>query len=329
MENYTTVLKQFGSKDRETIPTGIDFLDVILSGKGMPIGAYVELYSEPGLGKSTIAMHIAKKIIEQGNTVAYLDVERGLNENIIRTMGLTKYKDKEFLTLYPTTHDDIEDILLSEEFKKHMPKLIIIDSMTSLVPPKLMEQKVSEVVIGMKARLDSGLFQKYKAYCLESNVTFIFITQMRYKSEGQGRFMRFFKDSSGGDSVKHFYDIRLRLKRMSDLKRKERGMGRKEEAVYGAEIQMWCEKNKWFKPFVPVVIPIIFGRGVSNVLSYVILLKGEDLATSTGSYFKIKIPGMEQNVKGNKGLLDFVKANTEAVRTYLKENGYFNFGEPL
>jgi len=72
---------------------------------------------------------------------------------------------------------------------------------------------------------------------------------------------------------------------------------------------------------IELTLPIVFGKGVSNIQTLKNLLIGAGYITSSGSYFKINIPGVhEGNVQGNKGLVAFIRDRRDDIDKFIVEN---------
>ena len=75
MENYVTKLEE--SRERKYLPcvqTGLAHLDATLGG-GIPSGSYVVLAARPSIGKSALAMEIAKRVAEQVGPSLFISLE--------------------------------------------------------------------------------------------------------------------------------------------------------------------------------------------------------------------------------------------------------------
>ena len=60
--------------------TGIVALDEVLNG-GLETGSLIELASESQAGKSTLTLHLAKNLAEQGLKTLYIDAEGSVKRN--------------------------------------------------------------------------------------------------------------------------------------------------------------------------------------------------------------------------------------------------------
>lgn len=302
----------------ELMPTQIMYVDLILGG-GLPRGSMVEVASPSGLGKSTLMAHISRNLCAAGERVDWWDYEHCLTAGLRASIGLTPYENGLFHHLEPTTYGDAEEILegISDA---DQPNLIVVDSEAAMLPDKLKDASILQMEPGIKARLSSNLLQKYKGWCRQRAITMVFINQMRTKMGD--RFTQVTEDSAGGNALKFYCDIRLRMRRLADLTREENTPEGKKKVTYGVECALWAIKNKEARSHVELTLPIIFGKGVSGIQIFKNILVKAGCVEAAGSYFKISMPGVhEGNVQGNKGLYAFLKERRPDVEKFIKDQG--------
>ena len=76
-------------------------------------------------------------------------------------------------------------------------------------------------------------------------------------------------DSAGGFSVKFYMDIRLKLRKVKKLEKVMDTIEGRVSVEYGCEAAISAVKNRFNSPFIEGVMHIIYGKGVSNLSSYV------------------------------------------------------------
>lgn len=312
------IRSKFAPSVPEIMPTGIMYVDLILGG-GIPKGSMIELASPSGLGKSTLMAHISRNMCASGERVDWWDYEHCLTAGLRASVGLSPYEGGLFHHLEPTTYGDAEEILegISDD---DQPDLIVVDSEAAMLPDKLKDASILQMEPGIKARLSSNLLQKYKGWCRQRRITMVFINQMRTKMGD--RFTQVTEDSAGGNALKFYCDIRLRMKRTADLTREENTPEGKKKVTYGVECALWAIKNKEARSHVELTIPIIFGKGVSSVIVLKNILVKAGHVEVAGSYFKITMEGVfEGNVQGNKGIYGFLKERKVDVEKFIADKG--------
>jgi recombination protein RecA len=302
-------------------------LDVVISsGLGIPRGAYIEMASAPGIGKSTTALHVAKTFCARGEQVIYCDVEQGVNRSQLDGIGLSKYMYDEntnpegtFHVVAPSTFDEIDELFTV--FLKTCPALVFVDSITALLPDKLLDKKVSEIEPGLQARLTANFLIKYRKQFKAAGITVVFINQVRTQIRFRGITTT---EAAGGNALKHYCDVRIMLELSERLSKVKENMNGKESVQYGSKCNIFTVKNRWAPPYVSLGLYIIFGRGVSNILSYLdfMVLKGVVNKGSSGVY-TIKLREGEEPVKrrGLPATEKWIRENLKDVKEYVEEQG--------
>src|SRR5699024_2935060 len=70
----------------EYYPIKNKVLNGLLGGKGLPKGSVLHIAAGSGTGKSTICLRdICLDLLQQGQDVAYIDADMGINENMLVT----------------------------------------------------------------------------------------------------------------------------------------------------------------------------------------------------------------------------------------------------
>ncbi len=105
--------------------TGIEELDRVLGGGIVP-GAVILIGGDPGIGKSTLLLHMLSSLAAQGHTVLYVSGEESAHQINIRAQRLEAIHDNHYLA----TESSVEAILaMTRELK---PALLAVDSIQTL-----------------------------------------------------------------------------------------------------------------------------------------------------------------------------------------------------
>lgn len=309
--------------------TGIIPLDIALGG-GHEAGDLIELAGDTGTGKSTIGMHWCKNVVkQQKKRAAYLDVEQGTKESIIKNMGVADIvgydpNESDLLLLKPETYKDI-DMIMMDLMLNHDFDLLFIDSITALTSSKLQRAAVEDVQIGVKARLQAIFLEKYKPYCRATKTTTCFANQLRTNIKGQGAQMKAEEDSSGGKAVKFYPDTRLFLALGAQIMDEvDTITADKQKIPIGNDGWLWCKKNRFAPPFIKLSCPVMFGKGVSNIKFITNVAKNVGMISGgTGGFFKVPDgQGGTENVRGTDALEQWVRKNITGLQKNLKEKGH-------
>lgn len=315
--------RKFGRTTAELVKTGIMPLDMVLGG-GFERGDMIEISSLSGIGKSTVMLHMAKNLINAGEEVVYVDVERGVKNSILKNMGLLEKVDQGFYIYIPVTFEDIEEIfdeILFSEGGESNKTTMIIDSITSVIPSKLRGKSIVEIEPGLESRLTASFLKKYKPYLREKKITLFLVNQMRIKLDFRSR-VPADPESAGGYALQFYPDIRIRLVAGAEMKRKELTPYGEKEAVYGMEARIFSLKNRNARCKVPVEIPIIHGKGVSNIWWMKNLMVSQGLISGgAGGYFKVSISGKEETIRGEQELMKHLGTLRKEITELLESKG--------
>lgn len=128
-------------------------------------------------GKTTLCLHAVVQAQALGFTVAYIDVEHTVDVVYAAKLGVNV---DALLFSQPSDGDEameIADMLT----RSGQVKLIIVDSIASLVTKAEMEKGIAENNMGVQARLMSQALRKLTVKGTESGTTIIFTNQIRNK----------------------------------------------------------------------------------------------------------------------------------------------------
>jgi len=118
------------SQDHARQATGIDELDRVLGG-GIVAGSLVLIGGSPGIGKSTIVLQMADKLVSAGLRVLYISGEE--SERQIKMRGERLGIAAENLFLLPETN--LENII--SESERLQPDILIVDSVQTVFSERI------------------------------------------------------------------------------------------------------------------------------------------------------------------------------------------------
>lgn len=318
------VLGQYKTFDTSFVGSGIPLLDLILSdGKGIPLGKFIEITSPSGLGKSTMLLHISNYVVNKLNRrVLYLDFEEGVTEDIMSKMNLMEaYEADKFILRNPVTYEATESIF-DATLQVEDIDLIMVDSITSMLPSKLQESSVEDSTIGVSARLQSSLLQKYKALFKMAHKTIIWVTQRRTAINIRRPNLTTEK-SAAGKAFEFFMDARIEFRSKGKITQKVLTMDGVSELEIGNNAAVSAFKNRCGGATgVEVIIPIIYGKGVSNVMAMGNILTGAGLVAQSGAYFIVNFGEWQgEKFQGYKNYNAFLKKNYDKIFEYVTKEG--------
>lgn len=305
-----------------TIKTNIDILDKALGG-GLEPDDMIMLVSEPGCGKTTIALQIARIMCNQGKNVVYLDCEGKISQNLLESIGLfseRKLNDK-FIYVKKSTFTDVENTL-DTLIDTGQIEFVIIDSLSAIVPDEFLRNNKKKVSIttnnSMYASKPLGLFmQKYNGISKQKKICFILIQQFRNKIDMRlGSILKI----AGPKACTYFPSQILKLAPIKATGTAEddekstsnenfKTMTKPFEIGHSLEIEIIkTNKNNANKKYP---IYLVYGRGVSYVFNQIYDLMNKGIIEKDGSYYWVECEGGKLHLHGIKEVYDCIANHQE------------------
>jgi len=274
----------------DVISTGSIEVDMALGG-GMPRGRINEVYGGEGVGKTTLILSIIRETQKLGGKVAYIDAEHALDYDYAQSIGVNL---QDMLISQPKSGEEALQIakVLIESGEVD---LVIIDSVSALVPQAELDGTMSDQQMGAQARLMGKALRKLAGIVQETNTCLVFINQLRMKI---GVMFGSPITTSGGRALRFYSSIRLDLKRAATLKQGDK--------VIGTRVKAYVAKNKVAPPFRTGYFEIYSAEGLSTTADVLNLAITHGIIDKKGSWFSYK----EENIG----------QGAEKTRQYLKDN---------
>ena len=309
---------KYGRPDTEFRSSGVFVLDDLWGG-GLPSGKMIEIHSDPGYGKTTLCLQIAKHQIGNGFPVAFMDVEQALDPALKKSVGVDKFETQliegvpAFLHVSPSYFSEVEETTLALIEEGY--KLIIYDSLTMTVLDSRVQGSITDGQLGQHARLQGEFLNRFKVEVARAGASMILLNQMRAN-------MDFFSKApskpAGGYALQFAADIRTSLLR-------KRWIEDKGERV-GAELEITTIKNKITTPFRRSKVMLYFGHGVNNTATLADLMVERGIVTRSGAYYSV--PNNETKIQGLNALMDWVRSNREFCMASLSDKIAVDDGNP-
>jgi len=231
----------------KTFSTGCYSLDRVFACGGLPIGRIIEIYGEPSSGKTAMALFILGQVQKQGGKCMFIDAEFSFDNGFSEKLGVNT---KELLFSQPNTGEEAINTI-EEIAKTKQVDVIVVDSVSSLVPEAELEGGIDKNSIALQARMLSKGLRILTGLLAKSETTVIFINQTRMRT---GVYFGNPNTTSGGKSLKFYSSVRLEIKG-----KKIKG---KEDEVVGNILSITATKNKTGIPFRKTEISLYFERGI-------------------------------------------------------------------
>lgn len=311
-------LLELTEEEDHFFPSGSLIIDSVLSnGLGIPAGKFISITSSEGVGKSSMCLHIARNCCAKGFRCLYIDTECGLNRSQLESFSMMPFVNNHtFVPKYIRTYRELDD-LLDTALKDTNLKFIFLDSLTDVIPDQVLGNNISDMTQpGLDARAQSLLFRKYKFPLTKAGITVFFILQQRTKiamSYGE----RSMDQGAGSHAAKHAMDIALELVKKDFLTKTIKGHDK--PIPYGTECWLKSIKNRYAPPMIPMLIHIIFGRGVSNsgAIATALILNGI-AKTPTKMKILIEYEGEMKEFLGKPRFEEFIKEHLDYYKNIVE-----------
>jgi len=265
------VLDESKPVNTNVLSTGSLLLDKALSG-GVPYGRISEIYGLESSGKSTLCLQLVRECQKTGGKCAYIDAEQAMDLEYARALGVNT---KELLFVQPSSGEQALEIVDTLAQTGEI-NLIIVDSVAALTPQAELDGEMSDVTIGLQARLLSKGCRKLIGTLNQKNCAVVFINQIREKIN-TGFSMGDTSTTTGGKALKFYSSQRIELKKTTQIK--ESG------DPVGVNVKIKIVKNKIGVPLKVVEIPMIFGKGFDASNEVLELALQFELCTQSGAFF--------------------------------------------
>ena len=272
----TAVRKEFGKSSAlrlsegfrgeiiQSIPTGIEVFDNYVGDcGGLPVGRIVELFSEEGVGKSSMCLSMIAAAQRAGATTILSETENGFSEERAETFGV----DPELLGLFQPDYMEQAlqqlELVLDTVKAKEGPYLIAWDSLAA-TPTKL---EIDQGIMDKAAQDNRAIVMSRAMRILtqkaaQSHAVLLIVNQTRHK---RGVLFGDPTTTPGGNALKFHASLRIQLMGGKAVKKYDQHVGK--------DITVFAKKNRFATPFRKARVRLMYDEGFDNDWSTLNLAK--------------------------------------------------------
>lgn len=306
--DVVSTLEQHGDMHIPSISTGCLSLDIALGCGGMGLGRIYEIYGPNSGGKSTLAVNVVIQAQRRGLKTCYIDAEHAVDPKLFRSYGVDT-KELEIVQGY----DGEENLDILERFVKTGAfSVVVIDSVSALLPRVEAEADMDENQMALQARLMSKALRKITPIANQTQTLLIFINQLRHKIGGYGNP----EVTSGGEALAFYATGRVSV-RGPESKARRLVDGTSGE-VYGHTTEFEIIKNKLAAPFKKAEVKLIYGKGYDAQWEVLDMATSLGILDKSGAWYKYEGNNIAQ---GELNAVAFLKddANSDFYKKIREE----------
>jgi len=293
----------------DVVPTGSMELDRALGVGGIPRGRVTEIFGKDASGKTSLTLSLIREAQAKGEVTAFIDAEHAFDRDWAIKVGVNV---KELLFSQPDTGEQALDIMRTLLESKSV-NLIVIDSVSALVPKAELEGEVEDSTIGLQARLMSKVLRQMSGLIASSNTAVVFLNQTRMKINSFGHGSP--ETTSGGVALKFYASVRIRLQRIKTLVKPN-------EDPIGTIVRADVKKNKVAPPFRKADFKIMFDEGLSTTYDILDTAVKHGIVDKTGAWINYG----EEKWHGDENARKFLRENPKVLKE-IKDKILKLFGE--
>ena len=303
----TNALVRLGDKTGRLLPsiaTGLPTFDYgVIGTGGIPKGRIVEIFGPESAGKTSFTLHVIAQCQAAGGVAAFVDAEHALDPSWAATLGVDVEK---LVVSQPDSGEQALDTV-DELIESQAVDLIVVDSVSALVPEAELAGDIGDAHVGLQARLLSQAMRILTGKCSKNKVTVIFINQLRTNI---GVMYGNPETTSGGRALRFYSSVRIDVRRKEEIKQGN--------DLIGHSIRLKAAKNKCGVPFKEALVELYYYRGFDKEASLIEYADSLGIFEKKGSWFVMDganvangLPAMKALLKSDPLAFSKVKAAVE------------------
>jgi len=278
-----------GSEKGDLVPvisTGSLLIDRATGIGGLPRGRIVELLSPESAGKTTLSLQTVACAQKMGLEAAYIDMEHAMDMSYAKALGV----DTDKMILAQPDYGEQALNIVKTLTESARCAVIIVDSVSALVPKKELDGEVGDSNIGRQAWMMSQALRMLVPMAEKTGTLIVFINQIRIKV---GVLFGSPEIGSGGEALKFYSSIRIDMRRQQV----DKDSG-------GNKVKVRVVKNKLASPFKEAVVYLEWGRGISRIREIINVAIDAGIIGKSGSWYSYQENKLGQGEETVRKLLE-------------------------
>ena len=247
-------------------PEKVQFENPVLNGMfngGIPRKSVIQIAAQSGVGKSTLALQISKELCEKGENVLYIDAEKGLNMNMMNSIGIAKFLNNNnktiggrFIIAQECDCTEVNNLINTAANSKAF-NFIFLDSLGSLDSGiyDLGGTDANNPKVGADTKSLKIIMKTMNKVSMTSNIGFVFINHL---AQSIGSYIPT-ENPTGGRAPLYLSDIIFKLtKKSSEF----------EKSNLGQKVEFEAIKSRQGAGKTKVPFYIRFGKGIAMIPTY-------------------------------------------------------------
>lgn len=263
LKNHDSSISRFSS--------GSLILDSKLGG-GWPRGRIIEVSGPESGGKTTVSLHAIAEIQKLNETAVFIDVEHALDEEWAIALGVSI---DDLVVSQPDTGEQALEIVQAV-IEAEDVGLVVVDSVSALVPRAEIEGEMGDSHMGLQARLMGQAMRKLVSRVSKTNTTIIFINQIRMKI---GVVFGNPETTSGGLALGFAASIRVRVAKGGEIKEDNKAVGNK--------LNFIIKKNKTYAPGKKGETELYYDSGIRQDVELAKLMLEAGIVYKNGAMYTL------------------------------------------
>lgn len=267
-------------------------------GGGYPKGRIIELFGPESSAKTSLSLKICSDIQKEGDLACFVDAEHSFDYEYAEKLGVDISSNK-FRLVQPDYGEqalEIVDLLVTNK----VFDVIVVDSVSALVPKAEIEGAMGDSHMGLQARLMGQAMRKITGKLADSGTLLVFINQLRTKI---GIVWGSNETTSGGRALKFYSSIRLDVRKIDFIKNGD--------SITGIKVRVKGAKNKTGPPFRKAEIELDFEKGFNTTKEYLDLGITCGAIGKTGCWYSY---GTEKIGQGRDNATNFLNENPDILK---------------